>query len=76
MANTTLISLRLPTDILDKLDKAAVDLKVSRSQLISNMLAMGCSDYKLLKGLGLINLARILKDYKEALRADLKLVTQ
>jgi metal-responsive CopG/Arc/MetJ family transcriptional regulator len=59
------IAITIDSEILEKIEKMAEELGLNRSQLIENMCSVGLSDAKVLKAIGLLDLAKAAIRLKE-----------
>jgi len=67
------IAITIDYEVLKKIDKMAEKLELNRSQLIENMCSVGLSDVKVLKAIGLLDLAKAAIRLKEkALKISIK----
>jgi metal-responsive CopG/Arc/MetJ family transcriptional regulator len=63
----TKIAITIEAEILEEIDKMAKKLNMNRSHFIENILSVGLSDARLLKNLGLIDLAKLVMKLKDKL---------
>ena len=61
------INITIDEDLDRWLDKTAGEFRMNKSQLINNLISMGKDDVGLLKGMGLLGAAKVLRDLKEEL---------
>ncbi len=59
------INVTIDEDLNRWLEKAAGEFRMSKSQLINNLISMGKDDVGLLKATGVVGLARAVKSLKE-----------
>ena len=55
------ISITIDIDLLNRVDAAAKNLNLNRSQMINNLLEVAMMDYESLKKMGLINIAKFIR---------------
>lgn len=67
------VSITVNQEVLDEVGKLSKKIGISRSQLINNILAMGIADGKLLEKVGLIDLARIVRNFQIHMRKELRI---
>ncbi len=61
------LTITVDVDLNDWLDKTATEFRMNKSQLINNLISMGKDDVGLLKGMGLLGAAKVLRDLKDEL---------
>jgi metal-responsive CopG/Arc/MetJ family transcriptional regulator len=61
----TKIAITIESEVVEKIDKMAKEFELSRSQLIENLLSIGLSDAKVLKVVGLVDLAKLVMRVKD-----------
>jgi len=66
------ISITVDAEVINEVDRLALKMGLNRSQLVRNILAMGVADVKLLKKIGLIDLAHMIKTFQAALLRELR----
>ncbi len=59
------INVTIDEDLNRWLEKTAVEFRLSKSQLINNLISMGKDDIGLLKATGVVGLAKAVKSLKE-----------
>ena len=59
------INVTIDEDLNRWMEKMAVEFRMSKSQLINNLISMGKDDVGLLKATGVLGLARAVKNLKE-----------
>jgi metal-responsive CopG/Arc/MetJ family transcriptional regulator len=53
------IAITIESEVLDKIDKMAEELELTRSHFIQNILSVGLADAQALKVVGLLDLAKL-----------------
>jgi metal-responsive CopG/Arc/MetJ family transcriptional regulator len=66
------ISITVDAEVINEVDRLALKMGLNRSQLIRNILAMGVADVKLLKKIGLIDLAHMIKTFQASISRELR----
>ena len=66
-----MVAITIDPDVLEFLTKEAERLKMSRSRLIENCLMLSVNDYKILKKVGLIDAAGVLKSFQAKLNSEI-----
>ena len=66
------ISITVDAEVINEVDRLALKMGLNRSQLIRNILAMGVADVKLLKKIGLIDLAYMIKTFQATISRELR----
>lgn len=66
------ISITVDAEVINEIDRLALKYRLNRSQLIRNILAMGVADVKLLKKIGLIDLAYMIKTFQATISRELR----
>jgi hypothetical protein len=61
------LTITVDEDLNEWLEKTAAEFRMNKSQLINNMISIGKDDIGLLKGMGLLGAAKVLRDIKEEL---------
>lgn len=61
----TKIAITIEGDLLKKIDKTAEEFDLNRSQFIENVLSVGLSDAQLLKTLGFVDVAKLVRKLKD-----------
>ena len=61
----TKIAITIESEVLEKVDEIANEFELSRSQLIENLLSIGLADARVLKVVGLVDLAKLVMRVKE-----------
>jgi metal-responsive CopG/Arc/MetJ family transcriptional regulator len=61
------IAITIESEVLDKIDKMAKELDLTRSHFIQNLLSVGLADAQALKVVGLIDLAKVVMRVGEKL---------
>lgn len=61
------LTITVDGDLNEWLEKTAGEFRMNKSQLINNLISMGKDDVGLLKGMGLLGAAKVLRDLKEEL---------
>jgi len=69
---TPQISITMNGETLKEVDRLSKKLGINRSRLISNIVEMGVCDVKLLEKVGLIDLAKSVRDFQGLLRKELR----
>ena len=59
------INITIDEDLNEWVEKTAAELRMNKSQLINNMISMSKDDMKILKGMGLLGLAKVIRKVKE-----------
>jgi metal-responsive CopG/Arc/MetJ family transcriptional regulator len=59
------INISVSAGLLNKVDKIAIKNELSRSNVIENFIEISLLDYKILDSLGLISIARMMRDFIE-----------
>jgi metal-responsive CopG/Arc/MetJ family transcriptional regulator len=57
----TKIAITIESEVLEKIDKMAEELELTRSHFIQNLLSVGLADAQALKVIGLIDLAKLVR---------------
>ena len=70
------VNIYIDERVLERVDKAAKRLEISRSQMIENFCAVGLMDYDLLTKTGLLSLLKKASDFRLNLFADKKAVSK
>jgi metal-responsive CopG/Arc/MetJ family transcriptional regulator len=63
----TKIAITIESEVVEKIDKMAEELELTRSQFIQNLLSVGLADAQALKVVGLIDLAKLVRRVEESL---------
>jgi len=63
----TKIAITIESEVLEKVDEIANEFELSRSQLIENLLSIGLADARVLKVVGLVDLAKLVMRVNEKL---------
>jgi hypothetical protein len=58
------LTITIDTDLNKWLEKMTAELRMNKSQLINNLIAIGKDDVALLKGVGLLGVSRTLREFK------------
>ena len=56
-------SVRLPADLVQRIDNLAHDLDISRNRMIENLLSVALDDAEIMRKLGLLKLTRLMNDF-------------
>jgi metal-responsive CopG/Arc/MetJ family transcriptional regulator len=59
------VAITIESEVLEKIDEMAKDLGLTRSQFIQNLLSVGLGDAQVLKVVGLLDLAKVVKRVKD-----------
>jgi len=59
------VNITIDEDLNQWLEKAAVDLRMNKSQLINNLILMGKDDVRVMKGTGVLGAAKVIRQLKE-----------
>ena len=59
------LTITIDGDLNEWLEKTAEELRMTKSHLINNLISMGKDDVGLLKKMGLLGAAKVLRDLKE-----------
>lgn len=70
---TPQIAITINADSLKELGRLSKKLGINRSRLISNIVEMGVCDVKLLERVGLIDLAKAVRNFQGLLRKELRI---
>ena len=69
---TPQIAITINADTLKEIDNLSEKLGINRSRLISNIVEMGVCDVKLLERVGLIDLAKSVREFQRLLKKELR----
>jgi archaeosine-15-forming tRNA-guanine transglycosylase len=69
---STVLSLKISEDLMNELDSFAKKMKLTRSQLVRNLLTSGLQDLKIMKGTGFLTLALKGYDVFDVIRQSLQ----
>ena len=61
------LTITVDGDLNEWLEKTAGEFRMNKSQLINNLISMGKDDVGLVKGMGLLGAAKVLRELKEEL---------
>lgn len=59
------ITVTIDKDLNEWVEKMGAEMRMNKSQLINNLISMGKDDVKILKAMGLLGLAKVIKKVKE-----------
>jgi metal-responsive CopG/Arc/MetJ family transcriptional regulator len=59
------VAITIESEVLEKIDKMAEELELSRSHFIENLLSVGLADAQALKVVGLLDLAKVVRRVKD-----------
>ncbi len=61
------LTVTVDMDLNEWLEKTAAEFRLNKSQLINNLISMGKDDVDLMRGIGLLGAAKVLRKIKEEL---------
>lgn len=64
------ITMLLEKEYVEKIDKVAKKLRISRNQLLRNIILNGCEDIGILDKTGLFSVIGFMRDVKDRLKAE------
>ena len=59
------LTITIDVDLNEWLEKMAAEFRLNKSQLINNLISMGKDDVEIIKGVGLLGAAKVLREFKE-----------
>jgi hypothetical protein len=59
------LTITIDKDHNEWLEKNAAELRLNKSQLINNLISMGRDDVELMRGMGLLDAAKVLREIKK-----------
>ncbi len=62
-SNIVFTSVRLPVDLVERIDNLAKELDISRNRLILNLLSVALDDAELMRKLGLFKLSKVMNAF-------------
>jgi len=69
--NRPLVTISIDADVLKYYDKLSDELKMSRSKLMENSLAMAVKDLKVLKKMGFVEVVKLIDGFQNKFRYNI-----